>query len=159
MAFEFLPRRSTWSEAAGRFGHTVKGARIWLAVSCSPHPQPHFIRGPCGRQPLTFEFLPRWSKFYGDRQGRLWRKLSMAQQYSMTRNGIHSALCFARSIHIPKIRAKVSMSQKMPSKASSWRDLGFVVGDVSEKLPHGFIFPRGREIDGLSAPGLRRVSR
>jgi hypothetical protein len=60
--------------------------------------------------------------FYGDRQGRLWRKLSMAQQYSMTRNGIHSALCFARSIHIPKIRAEVSMTQKIPSKTSSWRD-------------------------------------
>jgi hypothetical protein len=35
--------------------------------------------------------------------------------------------------------------------------LGFVVGDVSKKLPHGLIFPREREIDGLSAPGLRHV--
>jgi hypothetical protein len=60
--------------------------------------------------------------FCCDCQGRLWRKLSMAQQYSMTRNGIHSGMCLARSIHIPNTRAKVSISQKIPSKTSSWRD-------------------------------------
>jgi hypothetical protein len=32
--------------ATGRSGHAVKCGRIRLAVSCSPQPQPHFIRGP-----------------------------------------------------------------------------------------------------------------
>ena len=46
---------------------------------------------------------------------------------------------------------------KDPVKDLFVAGLGFVVGDVSKKLPHGLIFPREREIDGLSAPGLRRV--
>jgi hypothetical protein len=41
--------------------HTVKCVRIRLAVSCSPQPQPHFIRGPCGRPRLTLKLLPRRS--------------------------------------------------------------------------------------------------
>jgi hypothetical protein len=60
LAFEFLPRRSTWREAAGRFGHIVKCAHILRPVSCSPQPQPHGIRGPGGRPRLTFGLLRRW---------------------------------------------------------------------------------------------------
>jgi hypothetical protein len=53
--FNFPRRRSTSPEAAGRLGHIVKRARILRPVSCSPQPQPHFIRGPAGRPRLTFE--------------------------------------------------------------------------------------------------------
>jgi len=49
LAFEFLPRRCTWSEPAGRFAHIVKCARMLRPVSWAPEPQPHFIRGPGGR--------------------------------------------------------------------------------------------------------------
>jgi hypothetical protein len=66
----FLPPRSHGSEAAGRSGHAVKCGRIRLAVSCSPQPQPHFIRGPGGRPRLTFKLLPRRSPLW-DPAGRL----------------------------------------------------------------------------------------
>src|ERR1700722_14601788 len=81
----------------------------------------------------------------------------MAQQYSMTRNGIHSVLCFAMSIHIPKIRAKVSTSQKTPSKASSWRDWASLLVMYLRNFRIVSFSPRERELDGLWAPGLRRV--
>jgi hypothetical protein len=81
------PRRSTWSEPAGRSGHSVKSGRIrlavsWpsqpgagharqsvkcacgrLAVSLEPQRQPHSIRGPCGRPRLAFG-LPLFSPRY-----------------------------------------------------------------------------------------------
>ena len=54
---------------------------VRLAVSCSPQPQPHFIRGPCGRPRLTFEFLLRWSPYSEVaapsgiwRSARIWRQ-------------------------------------------------------------------------------------
>src|ERR1051325_6876248 len=72
-------------------------------------------RRPTLLKPPEVHTLARATFPYGDRHGRLCRKLSIAQQYSMTRNGIHSALCFARSIHIPRPRARVSMIQKIPS--------------------------------------------
>jgi len=38
LAFQFLPRRPMSSEAASRFGHMVKCARIWRPVSWAPQP-------------------------------------------------------------------------------------------------------------------------
>jgi hypothetical protein len=60
LAFEFLFPRSTWSEAAGPFGHSTKCACIWRPASWTLQPQcvhparrewtpqcqPHSIRGP-----------------------------------------------------------------------------------------------------------------
>jgi hypothetical protein len=69
----------------------VKCGRIRLAVSCSPQPQPHFIRGPSGRPRLTLGLLRRWWEWLepgleqpGGRFGhmvkcaRIWRPVSSA---------------------------------------------------------------------------------
>src|ERR1039458_2752925 len=90
----------------------------------SPAVPLHFFPTRFARTPFSrLVELAASSFLCGDRHGRLWRKLSIAQQYSMTRNGIHSATCFASSIHIPKLKASVSTIQKIPSKTSSWRDV------------------------------------
>jgi hypothetical protein len=66
------------SEAAGRFAQIVKCARIWLVVSCSPQPQPHFISGPAGRPRLTFK-VPRRRSMSSEAAG-LWLAVSLAPQ-------------------------------------------------------------------------------
>jgi hypothetical protein len=45
LACEFRPPPSTWSEAAGRFGHIVKCTHL-APGELAPQPQSHFIRGP-----------------------------------------------------------------------------------------------------------------
>jgi hypothetical protein len=84
LTFKLLPRRSGWSEAAGRFARLVKCARIWRPVSSARQPQPHFIRGthlagreshsaaptseqspPAERPRLACKFVPRRSTFAG----------------------------------------------------------------------------------------------
>jgi len=72
-------------------------------------------------------------------QGRLCRKVPIAQQYSTTKNGIHSALCFAGSIHIPKLKARVSTIQKNAVEAFFVAGYDFIVGDVAQESPHGLI--------------------
>jgi hypothetical protein len=57
LTFKHCSCRSTSPEAAGRFAHIVKCARILRPVSWAPQPHPHFIRGPRGRLRLSFEFL------------------------------------------------------------------------------------------------------
>jgi hypothetical protein len=59
LSFKVPRRRSTSPEAAGRFVHIVRCARISRSVSLAPEPQPHVVRGPSGRPRLNFEFLLR----------------------------------------------------------------------------------------------------
>jgi hypothetical protein len=63
LALEFLPPRSNWSEAAGRFGHGVTCARIWYLVSWVAQRQPQSIRRPIGHPCLTRKHLPRLSRW------------------------------------------------------------------------------------------------
>jgi hypothetical protein len=51
LAFELLPRRSAWSEAAGRWGHMVKCARNWCPVAVTRSSTDFKDKG--GKKPST----------------------------------------------------------------------------------------------------------
>ncbi len=48
-----------WQKFYGRFGHLVKCARIAVAESFAPHPEPHGMSGPDGRPPRSTLGTPR----------------------------------------------------------------------------------------------------
>jgi hypothetical protein len=50
-------RSSCPAQFLGRLEHWVKCVRIWLAVTATPHSQPHAIRRPNGRPCLAFGLL------------------------------------------------------------------------------------------------------
>jgi hypothetical protein len=106
------PRRSRCSEAAGRFGHLVKCAHQ-AAGRLVSQPQPHFIRGPAGRQRLTFK-VPRYRSSAPDAAGplahtvkcaRIWRRATWApprQPRSISRPGGRPRLALSPSSAGPR---------------------------------------------------------
>jgi hypothetical protein len=134
LTFKLLPRRSSCSELAGRFAHTVKCARILRPVSSAPQSQPHLIRGPGGRPRLTFEFLLRWST-WSEPAGRFARIVNCAHLvpgeigaatppafHPRPPVGVAHSIC-TRSPHFPRAGVPPRINRGRPPRGMGAGDL------------------------------------